>query len=44
MQGLGAVFVERIDGDFFSIMGFPINKFMNILKNIGFTVSDIKNI
>ncbi|WP_297406003.1 nucleoside triphosphate pyrophosphatase [uncultured Cetobacterium sp.] len=44
IQGLGAVFVERIDGDFFSIMGFPINKFMNILKNIGFTVSDIKNI
>lgn len=44
IQGLGAMFVEKIEGDFFSIMGFPINKFMNILKDIGISVTDIKNI
>lgn len=44
IQGLGSMFVEKIDGDFFSIMGFPINRFMNVLKNIGFTIADIKNI
>lgn len=32
IQGKGAVFVERIDGDFFNVMGFPIQKFITEIK------------
>ncbi len=35
IQGLGSIFVDKIDGDFFAIMGFPINHFiktLNVLK------------
>lgn len=35
IQGLGSVFVDKIDGDFFSIMGFPIEKVAEKLKKFG---------
>ncbi len=44
IQGLGSVFVEKIEGDFFSIMGFPINKFIKTLEEIGVEIKDIKKI
>ncbi|MFD2116481.1 Maf family protein [Paenibacillus yanchengensis] len=31
VQGLGAVFIEKIEGDFYSIMGLPINLLYKIL-------------
>ncbi len=33
VQGLGSVFIKKIDGDFFSIMGFPIEKIAESLKS-----------
>lgn len=34
-QGLGAVFIEKIEGDFFSIMGLPLNLLYQMLLKFG---------
>lgn len=44
IQGLGAIFVDKIEGDFFSIMGFPINHFVKTLKKLGINIKDIQKI
>ncbi|MCI6153263.1 MAG: Maf family protein [Fusobacterium perfoetens] len=41
IQGKGSYFVEKIQGDFFSIMGFPIGKFVRTLNKIGISLNDI---
>ena len=38
IQGKGRVLVENINGDFFSIMGFPVASFVNKLKEIGIDI------
>jgi septum formation protein len=35
IQGYGATIVERIDGDFFAVMGFPIVTFIQLLERHG---------
>jgi len=30
---LGALFVKRIDGDYYNVVGFPLNEFYNRLKS-----------
>ena len=41
-EGIGAAFMEHIEGDFFNIAGLPVFKFANILKNdFGMTVFDL---
>lgn len=44
IQGKGRIFVEKIEGDFFSIMGFPIGKFMQDLKNVNININDISKL
>jgi len=34
-QGRGALFVERIDGDFFNVMGLPLVRLSDMLKSFG---------
>jgi septum formation protein len=35
IQGYGATLVERIDGDYFAVMGLPIARMMQLLQGIG---------
>jgi len=37
-QGRGAVFIERLDGDFFNVMGLPICRLTLMLKRIGVVI------
>lgn len=38
IQGLGATFIEKIEGDFFSTMGLPLSKLVERLKEFGIHV------
>jgi len=38
LQGLGAIFIERIEGDFFSAMGLPLARLVEQLKAFGVRV------
>lgn len=36
IQGYGATLVERIEGDFYTVMGFPLARFARMLQRLGF--------
>lgn len=36
IQGYGATIVERIDGDYFSVMGLPLGKLIGLFAELGF--------
>ncbi len=38
IQGLGALFVEKIEGDFFNVVGLPLFALSETLKEFGITV------
>jgi len=38
IQGRGAGLVEAIDGDFYTVMGFPLGRFIRALRRLGFSV------
>ncbi len=38
IQGLGAVIVKKIEGDYFNVMGLPLNALMESLKRFGVDV------
>lgn len=38
IQGYGAALVERIDGDFYTVMGFPVAHFVRSLRRLGFVL------
>lgn len=35
VQGLGALFIEKIEGDFYSVMGLPLNLLYQMLLKVG---------
>jgi septum formation protein len=38
IQGKGAVFVEKIDGDYFNVVGLPLGALVEVLKEFGVKV------
>ena len=44
IQGYGRILVEKINGNFYSIMGFPISNFLENLRKIGYKISQIDKI
>ncbi|MEG1593876.1 MAG: Maf family protein [Oscillibacter sp.] len=40
VQGKGALFVERLDGDFYNVMGLPILRLSRMLQQFGLTFFD----
>jgi septum formation protein len=36
IQGRGAALVERIEGDFYTVMGFPLGEFIRRLPELGY--------
>ncbi len=36
IQGFGATNVERIDGDYFAVMGLPLGRMVGLLRDLGF--------
>ena len=35
IQGFGATIVERVDGDYFAVMGLPLNRLTRLLESLG---------
>lgn len=35
IQGYGATIVDRVDGDYFAVMGLPLNRLVRLLESIG---------
>lgn len=35
IQGFGATIVERVDGDYFAVMGLPLNRLTRLLQSLG---------
>lgn len=36
IQGYGATIVERIDGDYFAVMGLPLGRLVGLLRELGY--------
>jgi len=35
IQGFGATIVERVDGDYFAVMGLPLARLVLLLRDLG---------
>lgn len=44
IQGKGALFVEKIEGDFFSVMGFPLGKFFRCMAEKGIDLNNLEKL
>jgi septum formation protein len=43
IQGIGAAFVRRVEGDFYTVMGLPVGRFVRALRRLGLAPSAAKH-
>lgn len=41
IQGIGALFIEKVEGDYFNVVGFPIHRFYHLMKEIGMNLLEV---
>lgn len=41
IQGLGSLFIESIEGDYFNVVGFPVFRFYHLMKEIGVNILEL---
>ncbi|MBV8148953.1 MAG: septum formation protein Maf [Candidatus Eremiobacteraeota bacterium] len=41
-QGLGSALIESIEGDFYTVVGFPLGRFVRVLRRLGFSLRTAK--
>lgn len=41
IQGIGSLFVEKIEGDYFNVVGFPVFRFAHLMKQIGMPLLEL---
>lgn len=42
IQGVGRIFINRIDGCYYNVVGFPVTLFQRLLRRFGFTILDLQ--
>jgi len=42
IQGLGSLFIEKIEGDYFNVVGFPVFRFHHLMKQIGVNILELR--
>ena len=42
IQGLGRIFIDRIDGCYYNVVGFPLTLFQRLLRRFGLTILDLQ--
>ena len=41
IQGIGALFIEKVEGDYFNVVGFPIHRFYHLMKEVGVNLLEV---
>jgi len=44
IQGFGRIFVNRIDGCYYNVVGFPLALFQRLLRRLGLTILDLQRL
>ena len=42
LEGTMSLFVDKIDGDYYNVLGLPLGKIYSVIKKFGYTLNDFK--
>lgn len=42
IQGLASLWIDRIDGDYFNVVGFPVHRFYTMLNGLGLSFEELE--